>query len=157
MKLSGNRAPLGLRSLQKPYVITPNGTPSTVAVDAEFLIALDPHERSITKFFIVRKPLERLKFAPARCKLFGFDSNPCRYPYLSKRPKLLPVLNPYEFLQFPESGRNFWDSFFDNWLVFGLGQQRNQPSEESLGRTGLQENAAGAGQVNDQPFTAQHG
>ena len=54
-----------------------------VAVDAEFLIALDPHERSITKFFVVRKPLERLKFAPARanCSMF-LDSNTCRYPYL---------------------------------------------------------------------------
>jgi hypothetical protein len=75
-----------------------------------------------------------------------------RYVLLQKS-----ILIPYEFLQFPQSGRNFGDSFFDNWLVFSLGQQRDQPGEESLGRTGLQENAAGAGQVNDQPFTAQQG
>ena len=126
------------------------GSLDVVAVDAEFLIALDPHERCITKFFIVRKPLERLKFAPARasCSEF-FDSNTCRYPYLVKRPKSLS-----QFLQFPESGRSFGDSFFDDGLLFSFGQQRDQPGEESLGRTGLQEKAAGTGQVNDQPFTA---
>jgi hypothetical protein len=59
-----------------------------VAVDSEFLIALNPHERSMTKFFIVGKPLERLKFAPAQCKVLGvFDSNPCRYVILSKHSK----------------------------------------------------------------------
>ena len=47
------------------------------------------------------------------------------------------------------------NSFFHNWFVFSLRQQRHQPGQESLGRTGLQENAAGAGQVNDQPFTTQ--
>lgn len=129
-----------------------------MAVDAEFLNILDPHERSITKFFVVRKRLERRKFAPARanCSMF-FDSNTCRYPYLVKQPNHFPTLSPYSFFQLPESGRSFGDSFFDNWLVLSFGQQRDQPGEESLGRTGLQENAAGTGQINDQPFTAQQG
>ena len=116
-----------------------NGTSSTSSQEMrKFLIALDRHERSITKFFIVRNPLEHLMFAPAHCILFSvFDSNPRRYPYLylSKHPNYFPVLSPCEFIQFPASGRNVRHSLFGNWLVFSLGQQRLKRIEAVLTAT----------------------
>jgi hypothetical protein len=81
-----------------------------VALDTEFL---DPHERSITQSFIVRKPLERLMFAPAHCKLFGgFDSNPCRYLCLGKHPKLLSRSECLRVSSVPGKRKELWGLIF---------------------------------------------